>query len=680
MEQRGQSPGEISPAIVGGLGDKAPEKRKRAADEVELLVRQYCAAKDWRSVHNLISALQIQFIRSVHPTLRKGGLLAISAVAIGADTAVREFVTDLAAPVMELFADPDNSGDRPVRYHAAESMYNIAKVARTHILVFFEQLFSGLCRLHADRDKQVPRAAHLLDTLVKDIASEGNLDITAFIRAYRERKNDGSPYVRSYLLTWLVVLDTDPHVQLVQYLPEFLEDVMRGMGDVNRSQIGTTAKVLDKLKYRLRQRCAEGRTIEWSPIITIVRDVLRDARDDRTRETALSWVLDILGLARRAVLPHAADLLSAVLPCIAENQSPNAAAARANHGLAGLVMAAQEGDEDERDELAALLPGLLEGLTRALADSDEPTTRCHALKWLWMLFEHNPGMVEVHFQRLFPELLKLLSDPSNSVVRLDLQVLAQITQEPRSSFELFLTQLVQLLQKDSYRLLPRAGMIVRTLATTQLDADDLFRTLSSILAKHTDLAFVSSLVTTLSMILLEAPELLQLRNLLKQGLEEARSRDLFTSLYQTWSFCPVAVVSLCLLARAYEHAYALIKILGEREVTVSMMLEMDKLVQLLELPVFCYVRIGLLEPRENPFLVKTLFGVLMLLPQSSAFEDLYKRLSCVNPLCNLPRTSDPLRDAVARIPGVDWQLLLREYYAVEEQKDEQFRKQMHESR
>merc|ERR1711964_444840 len=106
------------------------------------------------------------------------------------------------------------------------------------------------------------------------------------------------------------------------------------------------------------------------------------------------------------------------------------------------------------------------------------------------------------------------------------------------------------------------------------------------------------------------------------------------ALYRCWCFNSVAAVSLCLLAKAYEQAYALIRAFGEREITVSMMVQIDKLVQLLESPVFTYIRIALLEPAENPYLVKTLFGILMLLPQSSAFEDLHKRLKSVNTLCN----------------------------------------------
>jgi vacuole morphology and inheritance protein 14 len=79
-----------------------------------------------------------------------------------------------------------------------------------------------------------------------------------------------------------------------------------------------------------------------------------------------------------------------------------------------------------------------------------------------------------------------------------------------------------------------------------------------------------------------------------------------------------------------------------------MLVQIDKLVQLIESPVFtCAVamrpnfvhqltrhcpdiRLQLLEPERYPYLLKCLYGILMLLPQSSAFVSLRNRLNAVN--------------------------------------------------
>lgn len=63
------------------------------------------------------------------------------------------------------------------------------------------------------------------------------------------------------------------------------------------------------------------------------------------------------------------------------------------------------------------------------------------------------------------------------------------------------------------------------------------------------------------------------------------------------------------------------------EVTSQLLTQLDVLIQLLELPIFVKLRLQLLEPENHPFLYKTLYGILMVLPQSSTFMTLRNRLS-----------------------------------------------------
>ena len=50
---------------------------------------------------------------------------------------------ELVQPVLTCFEDPDAR----VRYYACESLYNISKVARGAVLVFFNDIFNGLCKV-----------------------------------------------------------------------------------------------------------------------------------------------------------------------------------------------------------------------------------------------------------------------------------------------------------------------------------------------------------------------------------------------------------------------------------------------------------------------------------------------------------------------------------------------------
>lgn len=50
---------------------------------------------------------------------------------------------ELVQPVLTCFEDQDAR----VRYYACESLYNISKVARGAVLVFFKRIFEGLLKV-----------------------------------------------------------------------------------------------------------------------------------------------------------------------------------------------------------------------------------------------------------------------------------------------------------------------------------------------------------------------------------------------------------------------------------------------------------------------------------------------------------------------------------------------------
>ncbi|KAJ2450268.1 hypothetical protein EV183_004392 [Coemansia sp. RSA 2336] len=129
------------------------------------------------------------------------------------------------------------------------------------------------------------------------------------------------------------------------------------------------------------------------------------------------------------------------------------------------------------------------------------------------------------------------------------------------------------------------------------------------------------------------------RSALATGLEtmqsvieqNQQSHGLFLALFGTWSHNSAACLTLCLLSQHYGVSAELVSVFGQltQDLTVSFLVQLDKLVQLIESPVFTFLRLQLLDPAQHPRLLRTLYGLLMLLPQSSAFAILRNRLSTV---------------------------------------------------
>lgn len=261
--------------------------------------------------------------------------------------------------------------------------------------------------------------------------------------------------------------------------------------------------------------------------------------------------------------------------------------------------------------------------------NEHEATRAAALGWLIMLHQKAPQKILATNEGTFPALLKTLSDPSEAVVTRDLHLLSQISKNSENNyFTSFMASLLQLFCTDRKLLETRGNLIIRQLCV-KLSPERIYRTLSETLEKDEDVDFASIMVQNLNNNLITAPELSDLRKRLRT-LDAKDGQSFFVTLFRSWCHNAVATFSLCLLAQAYEQAYNLLQIIAELEMTVHMLIQIDKLVQLLESPVFTYLRLQLLEPDKYPYLYKCLYGVLMLLPQSSAFAALKNRLNSVS--------------------------------------------------
>jgi len=227
-------------------------------------------------------------------------------------------------------------------------------------------------------------------------------------------------------------------------------------------------------------------------------------------------------------------------------------------------------------------------------------------------------------------LAETLSDTSEEVVRQDLEVMAKISANP-VYFDKLMNSLIGLFCTDSQLLENRGTMIIRQLSLF-MNPERVFRALAQIIETQEDLEFASVMIQTLNIILLTSPEFYQLRINLKNLPHSEENKNLFVTLYKSWCHNPAATLCLCLLAQQYSHSTSLVFKFSELEVTVNFLVEIDKLVQLLESPIFTTLRLQLLEPENYPFLFKALYGLLMLLPQSSAFETLKNRLNTISSL------------------------------------------------
>ena len=151
-------------------------------------------------------------------------------------------------------------------------------------------------QLAADSELSVKNGAELLDRLVKDIVSESAatyvsllevpeqslnggeepkdsdslelptaFSLARFIPLLQERIHVINPFTRTFLVSWVTLLDTIPDLELVHYLPAFLGGLFRFLSDPNRdvhiATQGALERFLTEIKRiaRIKKGIAESR-------------------------------------------------------------------------------------------------------------------------------------------------------------------------------------------------------------------------------------------------------------------------------------------------------------------------------------------------------------------------------------------------------------------------------------
>ncbi|KAK1330575.1 hypothetical protein QTO34_010766 [Cnephaeus nilssonii] len=474
----------LTPNIVRALNDKLYEKRKVAALEIEKLVREFVAQNNTVQIKHVIQTLSQEFALSQHPHSRKGGLIGLAAcsIALGKDSGL--YLKELIEPVLTCFNDADSR----LRYYACEALYNIVKVARGAVLPHFNVLFDGLSKLAADPDPNIRSVTHFLshEPLIhtQDIVTESNkFDLVGFIPLLRERIYSNNQYARQFIISWILVLESVPDINLLDYLPEILDGLFQILGDNGKEIRKMCEVVLGEFLKEIKKNPSSVKFAEMANILVIHCQTT----DDLIQLTAMCWMREFIQLAGRAMLPYSSGILTAVLPCLAyddRKKSIKEVANVCNQSLMKLVtpeddepeepkpvvqrqadpnpddsLAKQEGPGSggpdvscdssfssgisvfspasaERVPVTLHLDGIVQVLNCHLSDmAIGMMTRIAVLKWLYHLYIKTPRKMFRHTDSLFPILLQTLSDESDEVILKDLEVLAEIASSPAGQTE-----------------------------------------------------------------------------------------------------------------------------------------------------------------------------------------------------------------------------------------------------
>ena len=100
--------------------------------------------KEQKRIGQIIDQLVDMFNTTSNPLhIRNGGLIGLAGTAIALGVDVAPYMEKFVGPLLDCFVDPENR----IRYFSAECLYNIAKVSKGEVLVYFNHIFDALSKV-----------------------------------------------------------------------------------------------------------------------------------------------------------------------------------------------------------------------------------------------------------------------------------------------------------------------------------------------------------------------------------------------------------------------------------------------------------------------------------------------------------------------------------------------------
>ena len=179
------------------------------------------------------------------------------------------------------------------------------------------------------------------------------------------------------------------------------------------------------------------------------------------------------------------------------------------------------------------------------------------------------------------------------------------------------------------------GILIIKELIKSINIEVLFEEIANDLLECDDIYFVMRMLNMLNKFLITEEEASTIRIKLSKFENEREEDAYFTKLFKLWSYNPFCTLIFVLISNSFELGYFLITYLSQMKLKAEDYIELSQVVQVFESSIFNHVRIKLLKPKKYSYLIKTLYAILLLLPQGQAFNSLSSRLKCLQIIYNL---------------------------------------------
>jgi vacuole morphology and inheritance protein 14 len=303
---------------------------------------------------------------------------------------------------------------------------------------------------------------------------------------------------------------------------------------------------------------------------------------------------------------------------------------RLNDTIKNIVYKAPDNIRDYKFIVEDITKALLIGLKNPLSKNKE-----RLLEWCQVLYKKFQKEIYSNFNVFIKENISSIPADNNTIFLGMIDFLCNIELDKELTI-LIIKYLSQKLVKEP-ELMNNESLVILLIEkiSKKSSLDIVYEAFSDFLENNKNYTFISKMVNYLNQYLINEPNGFNFRKSLinkKDDENGNKNNELFLKMYKIWSFNPISLIVFCVITEHFKLTYNIILNLIKIQLDNDYYLHLGQLIQLLESNLYDYIRIRLLDPIKNIYLIKALYGILMLLPQGQAYNILSNRMCNVEAL------------------------------------------------
>lgn len=652
MTSQPEEEGILTRALQATITDVKPEAKQRAVEAIAKNTTDFFSKNAPEAAAQAVSRtlrnVENKYLQSTASTARLNGMLIMRAIATGLPKS--EVVDENVRFVLLRSFDSFKDIDKSVRTCALElCLALLVKYGKFVINNLFVELFTALSvSVLSEKDKNNNAVVQEIGACIKQQLSNSNAYhvedsvLVGLINQITDPlvKRGSANYATQWAFEWVQFWLELPENAIITQLPSFIASIVAAHAAFQSEYVFRSLETCRK-GYRDYIQ-GSGTETNAAKLCETLANCVRLYQTSRSRKFCLEWMAELFSSGKtQTALGDVDALITATL--LEQSDSPDTEIRNSAVQASKAMLVAFE-----EEKLFSPSSKLLQVVLSCLSHGTTEDTKLGALDLVLVVASRSRPAASSEVALIFEELVAEVFSPMRKVREKALHVIAEVADESR------LTELCkETLQAvfdcpdDLFQYLPETiiGLQQRFGTRTETSPPLLMVTISEILVNYDDFRFVNKCVLLLNSVLTTAENFSALREAIKRSNEDDAQDKLFSTLFSCWNCNAISTIALCLLGRRYGLALELSRFISEQEPSPSTLLLLDRLVFVLELPSFSFLRMDLVSYDTSEVLLELFQIFAMMLPLDSYGQKILReRIS----LCGKIDFGDTKREKISK--------------------------------